>query len=381
MDLTDQNRIFLQSMEQSNLAHTISAADGERELLYVNERFVEDTGYSREESVGRNCRFLQGENTDPKTVDTIREGLKDFRNIDVEILNYKKDGTPFWNRLRISPVYGEDQKVIAFIGIQADVTDVRENLRREQTRQKLEALGSITANISHEIKNVLQPVKLMTETLYDWQDLEREQIENCLNILYESVAVADEVVQDVLRFSRKTPDEMAHVEIEDLYAELKRFIKNLLPTPVSFNTAFDELSFQNMAGKTTLKINQNKLFQIIINIVNNAIYAMELRGELTFEINAATVSPKDAARLDILPGEYARIYFQDNGCGMDKKVLRSAFEPFYSTKPPGEGTGLGLAISNQMIKDWGGSIDVLSEKGKGSTFILYLPLFDSINSA
>jgi phosphoserine phosphatase RsbU/P len=91
-------------------------------LIYVNPAFEKVTGYSRHEAIGSNCRFLQGPDTDPKTAETIRTAIRERRGCVVEILNYRKDGTPFWNRLTITPVFNQSGMVTHFIGIQSDVT-------------------------------------------------------------------------------------------------------------------------------------------------------------------------------------------------------------------------------------------------------------------
>lgn len=91
-------------------------------LIYVNRAFELLTGYSREEALGSNCRFLQGPDTEPATAETIRAAIRNHRGCTVEILNYRKDGTPFWNRLTITPVKDQARTVTHFIGVQADVT-------------------------------------------------------------------------------------------------------------------------------------------------------------------------------------------------------------------------------------------------------------------
>ena len=96
-------------------------------MIFISNEFEAQTGYLPEEAIGRNCRFLQGPETDPKTVEAIREALKTKSPITVDILNYKKDGTKFWNRLRIRPLYSEDGKVMFYAGAQnpIDASEVR----------------------------------------------------------------------------------------------------------------------------------------------------------------------------------------------------------------------------------------------------------------
>ena len=87
-------------------------------MIFISDEFEIQTGYSPQEALGRNCRFLQGPETDPKAVKAIRRALESESEITVDILNYKKDGTRFWNRLRIRPLYGDDGEVMFYAGAQ-----------------------------------------------------------------------------------------------------------------------------------------------------------------------------------------------------------------------------------------------------------------------
>ncbi len=87
-------------------------------IIYVSEQFEVQTGYPPEEVLGRNCRFLQGPDTDPKAVQAIRDALAAEREITIDILNYRKDGSEFWNRLRIRPIYAEDGRLMYYAGAQ-----------------------------------------------------------------------------------------------------------------------------------------------------------------------------------------------------------------------------------------------------------------------
>ena len=362
--------ILIQSIEHSNLAHTISSVDGDMELTYVNQAFLDETGYERDEVIGRNCRFLQGDGTSDETVQEIKRALAAFEPLDIEILNYKKDGTPFWNRLRMAPVYDENKKPVAFIGIQSDVTHIREAQRLEQERQKLEALGRMTGNISHEIKNALQPVKLMAEAMQDWKNLDEEKISRCVEILSENVQIADKITQDVLRFSRKSSTELEKIDVSDLKDDVVRFVQNLLHGQIEYTQHIEAPK-----GDTIfVNIRLNHLYQIIINLVNNALHAMEESGNLTLHWSYEEIDSGAASKMKVSKGTYLCIGVEDSGCGMDEKTMSSAFDPFYSTKPPGEGTGLGLSISYRIVKEWGGTLTVDSKINEGSIFKIFLPV-------
>lgn len=360
--------ILIQSIEASNLAHTISLIQDDLALTYVNDAFLEQTGYTRDEVVGHNCRFLQGEGTDPDAVVAIRQSIKDAHPIDIEILNYKKDGTPFWNRLRMAPVFDDSKALVAFIGIQSDVTHMREQQRLEEERQKLEALGRMSANISHEIKNAIQPVKLMSETLLDWEMLSKEQLTKCIGIIHDNINIADVVTRDVLRFSKQAENVIEDIAVSVLIPDITSFTKSFLNSRVDFSIEAAEFE-----DGLSVHINQVQLYQVMMNLINNALHAMNESGDLRLIIEPRVMDSSEAIAHKVKKGKYISISFQDSGCGMDEKLLHSIFDPFFSTKPMGEGTGLGLSISYGLVKSWGGTIIAKSQKDQGSVFSILLP--------
>jgi len=99
----------------------------DNQIVFVSDAFIRLTGYSREEILGRNCRFLQGKDTNPKAVRALHEAIKRRDAITIDILNYTKDGTPFWNRLRIRPLFSGSGEIESFVGIQnpIDPSDAR----------------------------------------------------------------------------------------------------------------------------------------------------------------------------------------------------------------------------------------------------------------
>jgi PAS domain S-box-containing protein len=115
------------------------AALPDNPIIYANAGFERLTGYSRVEILGKNCRFLQGEKTDPRTVEKIRQSIDKGVECRVDILNYRKDGSHFWNRLSITPLRNEAGQVINYVGVQFDITELKETRARlEEANIKLE---------------------------------------------------------------------------------------------------------------------------------------------------------------------------------------------------------------------------------------------------
>ena len=127
------NKITETDEEKARLSYAINqASDGVvitdpnkpgNPVIYVNETFTRITGYESHEVLGRNCRFLQGPKTDPHTRFEIHKAVEEKRSVKVAILNYRKNGQPYWNGLRISPVFSQEGKLLYFLGFQADISD------------------------------------------------------------------------------------------------------------------------------------------------------------------------------------------------------------------------------------------------------------------
>lgn len=141
-----QNEFIKAAIDRVGAGVVISDPEQEdNPMIYCNKGFEELTGYKAEEILGRNCRFLQGEDTDPQRVERIRKGLKNYETVQVEIRNYRKDGTMFWNELQIYPVYVENMDQTFFVGVQKDVT---------QRRQQEELIGHYLS----EVKRLSTPI-------------------------------------------------------------------------------------------------------------------------------------------------------------------------------------------------------------------------------
>lgn len=102
-------------------------AQPDNPMIFISEEFEKQTGYSPKEALGKNCRFLQGPETDPAAIEAIRRALDAESDLTIDILNYRKDGTKFWNRLRIRPLVGDDNEVMFYVGAQnpVDASEVR----------------------------------------------------------------------------------------------------------------------------------------------------------------------------------------------------------------------------------------------------------------
>ena len=164
---------FAAAIRATRMAMLVTdATQADNPIIFANDAFLKLTGYARDEVIGRNCRFLQGPDTDPQAVRALREAVAAGEDIAVELLNYRKDGSTFWNALYLSPVRNDTGKIVYFFASQLDLTDKRaaesqgqerrvdlEQLIEDRTHELTQALEQKTAllhEVDHRVKNNLQ---------------------------------------------------------------------------------------------------------------------------------------------------------------------------------------------------------------------------------
>jgi two-component system, cell cycle sensor histidine kinase and response regulator CckA len=249
-----------------------------------------------------------------------------------------------------------------------DIT--REVLLQDQVRQaqKMEALGTLAGGIAHDFNNILGAIFINTElAILDTHD-------NCpahdtLPLILKAAQRGKELVQQISAFSRRQAGPKSVVRLEPVVREALGLFRATLPSNVALEESI-------AAGGAIVQAHPSQVHQIISNLCQNAALAMGGRpGRLEVRLDTAVVDPDTAARHDGLePGPYARLAVADSGCGMPPEVLDRVFEPFFTTRAPGEGSGLGLSVVHGIVKSCGGAITAYSEAGRGSTFNIFLPL-------
>lgn len=144
--IIEQAELLVKILDYTRVGILVTDPDlPDNQIIYVSEGFTSMTGYSVEETLNNNCRFLQGEDTDEESVTLLRQAIKNRQSITIELLNYRKNGEPFWNELTIDPVYLEQEDKHYFVGVQKDITEQRRAF--ESYKQSQEQIRSISAPI------------------------------------------------------------------------------------------------------------------------------------------------------------------------------------------------------------------------------------------
>ncbi len=363
------NELFAAAIESCPVGITISdATRPSTPLIYVNSAFSGITGYYLQEVVGHNLDFLNGPDTDSAAIRRVAAALRMNEPVDAEILQYRKDGAPFWCEVRMTPL-SQDGQAVALIGVHNDITDKRQRRIEDQRRHKLQALGQLAGGVAHEINNLLQPIVTYTDLMLgatqDPDTLRR------LHRVMTSAEKARDIVRGILRFSRGEAACLSVTALQPALVEALEFIRGLLP--ISVAVVVTGLNRDLGHGR----ISTVELTQVLTNLLNNAAQAMAGRGTVTVEAGLDRIEPAAAAVLGIAPGMVCRVSVADTGPGMDETVLAHVFDPFFTTKPVGLGTGLGLSVVYGIIQDWHGTISVTSAPGQGARFTFSIPCVDS----
>ncbi|MBU8543153.1 MULTISPECIES: hybrid sensor histidine kinase/response regulator [Roseomonadaceae] len=342
------------------------ARQPEHPIIYVSAGFERMTGYSAAEALGRNCRMLQGAETDRETVARLREAIAAARPIEVEIVNYRKDGTPFWNALSLNPVRDEDGTLAWFVGVQTDITE-RKRLERELLQaQKMEAVGRLAGGIAHDFNNHLTVITGYSEEILAHPRLE-PAVRESITAIARAGDRAAELTRQLLGFSRQTMLQPKVIDLNQAVTETGRLLQRLIGADIAFGMVL-------APDLARVRVDPAQLDQVLMNLAVNARDSMPQGGRLTIETANVTISEGYATTtMDCRAGPHVMLAMSDTGAGMRPEVQARIFEPFFTTKEIGKGTGLGLATVFGIVQQSQGCIHVYSEPGLGSTFKIYLP--------
>jgi len=350
----DSTALMLLNRAIEQVDESIIITDQDGAIIYVNPAFSRATGYSAYEVIGRNPRILksgkQQRNFYQKLWDTIKSG-NTWRGI---FVNRHKDGHIFYEESTISAVKCNAGKITHFVAVKRDITESMRLQERLAQSEKLSAAGQIAAGVAHEVNNPLTVILGLSQIMAQDDSLS-PVLKDQLGLIVKHAKRAGRITQNMLSFSRKNGSEKRNCDLRFLLGDTLPLVRHdILRAKV-------KLFLKCTAHSVWVKIDCEKLREILINLVMNALHAMEDRETRHLIIGIRRELDK------------AVLYVQDTGTGIAKEALPRIFEPFYTTKPIGKGTGLGLSICYGIAVEHGGLLAVDSSP-KGTTFSLELPL-------
>jgi len=335
-------------------------------IVYASAGFERITGYNTHEVLGENCRFLQGKDTDTDTIETLKRAITARQGCSVEILNYRKDGTPFWNALSLDPVRNDAGELEHYVAVQNDITHRRELEEQLRQSQKMDAVGQLAGGIAHDFNNLLTVISGYCELILSTPNID-DSVRESAAFISEAGERATALTRQLLGFSRQSILKPEILDLNGIVEQASRLLRRLIGEHIEFNTVL-------APGLSPVKVDPGQLDQMLMNLAINARDAMYKGGKLTIETANVTLGDEYAAtHLDGKAGPYVMLAVTDSGIGMTRDVMAHIFEPFYTTKPAGKGTGLGLSMVLGIVQQSGGCVHVDSEPGHGTTVKIYLP--------
>ncbi len=358
-----QDDIFFAAVEMTRMPMIVTDPNqADNPIVFANVAFLELTGYTTEEILGRNCRFLQGEDTDRDTVSAVRNAIEKRTDIAVELLNYRKDGSAFWNALFVSPVFDGEGKLLYFFASQLDVSRRRDAEDALRQAQKMEAVGQLTGGIAHDFNNLLTVVMGNLDSAL--ARTEDPALRRRLEAALEASRRAETLTGQMLAFARKQRLEGRPTNLNRLVERLRELVDRTLGSSIEIETDFGE-------DLKLARVDPVQAEVALLNILINARDAMPDGGKVCIRTRNRSLGGGNA--LGLAAGDYVELAVQDSGHGIPAEVLSRVTEPFFTTKEVGQGTGMGLAMVYGFMRQSHGRLDIDSTEGQGATVRLIFP--------
>jgi PAS domain S-box-containing protein len=331
-------------------------------------------GYTADEAVGRPASFIAdtaGADEQAGVLDRIARGERGVR---YEGRRLRRDGTTVDVAFTVAAIRDSGGTAIGISVVARDITAAKEAEQRQREvaerthqAQRMESLGRLAGGVAHDFNNILAIIGNYTEFAIE-QSADRPEVRADLAQVRTGVDRAVGLTRQLLTFTRGDTVQPCDVDLGAAIAEVRGMLDRTIGEHITVLTV-------PPPEPLLVHADPGQIQQVLLNLSLNARDAMPDGGTLVLEVGTAVV---DGTQLHLQPpvpaGTYARLVVSDTGEGMPPEVAERIFEPFFTTKARGQGTGLGLATVYGIVAEAGGSINVYSEAGVGTTFRIYLPL-------
>jgi PAS domain S-box-containing protein len=358
---------------------------------FVNQAYVDFAGLSYDEALNLDWRSRLFPDDLPLILKAQIEGESSRKPFSLEGRYLRGDGEWRWLKSFSQPRFDPAGAFSGFVGIAFDITDAKraeENLtninellseraaaavaERDAAQaallqaQKLEAIGQLTGGVAHDFNNLLTVVIGALDAVARHPD-DVQRRERMIGAALAAAKRGEKLTQHLLAFARRQPLKPEVRRVDGLIAESEELLKRALGDAYGFKLRLG-------AGVRAARIDAGQFEAALLNLVVNARDATPPGGSVTIESGAVTLAERNGV---LEPGAYLKVSVRDDGSGMDAATIARAVEPFFTTKPPGEGTGLGLSQVYGFARQSGGSVEIESVVGQGSTVSLLLPVIEA----
>jgi len=299
----------------------------------------------------------------------MRQILGGVKHVEYEVEKERNDGIRISCIVTATPFRGPDGELIGIVVNYKDITERKRIQQHLQQQERLSAVGQLAAGIAHDFNNILMGIIGNAQLLWTSADVPESAKENLKSIMEEGQR-AEHLVRQILDFSRKSITQQMSFDLRSFLKESIKFLRCTIPESC-------QIILEMAPGDYLVNADRYQIQQVLINLAVNAQDAMPVGGELRFRLSRFTLDSGERPPFsDMQLGEWIVLSVSDTGVGISSEVLPHIYEPFFTTKWVEENTGLGLAQVYGIVKQHDGFIDVESQIGEGTTFIIYLPSLD-----
>jgi PAS domain S-box-containing protein len=337
-------------------------------VIFWNKSAGRLYGWTEEEVLGRRADeiYYRGGSSEFEEAVKITKEKGEWKG---ELHHVTKEGREVILQSRWTLVRDDEGKPKWILIVNTDITE-RKRMESQLLRaQRMESIGTLAGGIAHDLNNILQPIIMAIGILR--QEYGDEKNRKLLDTIEASARRGANLVKQVLSFARGEEGEHTVLQMRHLIPEIEKIVKETFPKSIDIHT-------DTSRDLWTILGDPTQLHQVLMNLCVNARDAMPNGGTLTISAENLLIDENYAqTNIDARVGPYVVITVSDTGIGIPPEIIDRIFEPFFTTKGPDKGTGLGLSTTFGIVKGHGGFINVYSEVGKGTRFMVYLPAIET----
>ncbi len=358
----------------------IYTLDHDGKFTFINGAVESLLGYKNDQLIGKHYTSIVFEEDMDKAKNIFNErrtGGRATTGVELNLKCLQKHNGPkkiLAVELKSMGMYDRpvDQKEKAFMGtygVARDITDRKRLEARLLQAKKMEAIGTLAGGIAHDFNNLLMGIQGHTSLIFLDIDSDHPNFEHIKGV-EDLVKRGSDLTGQLLGFARGGKYEVRPTDINELIEKSFEM----------FGRTKKEIRVHRKYQKDiwTVEVDRGQIEQVLLNLYVNAWQAMPGGGDLYLQTETVRLDEKYVSPFGAKPGNYVEVSVTDTGVGMDEKTQQRIFEPFFTTKEMGRGTGLGLASAYGIINNHGGIINICSEKGRGTTFTIYLPAVEAV---
>lgn len=321
-------------------------------IIFANDSFCEMTGYSRDEVLGKNCRFLNQIDRKQNSLTIVRNAIKENKPCEVELFNYKKDGTKYFSILQLLPLFDDDGNLIYYVGFQKDITDKVE----KKTNQ---VLKSVASGLTHEINTAMVSLSGSLDMLsYDIEDLEDDKARGYMQDSFKEVKNSQETISKIVNsLHYLNSSAFKSTEVFNIYQTIQTAIELFNQKIKNRNIEVFINNVANENSKETLNVDADKksiihLLEILIENSIDAVSELEQNRRIDIDVE--------------VKGTLLKLFVKDDGPGISKDIRNEIFKPLVKGRNY-KGVGIGLTTAKIIVDKYKGKISFETSK-EGTTF-------------